>query len=153
MSRLGKKPIEVPPAVKVRISQREVSVSGGKGSLSWTIPQTAAVEFDDSSRLLKVSSKAQTKQARADHGLTRSLLANMVKGVDEGFQKRLLIYGTGYNCKLDGRKLHLNIGYMGRRRGIGSQFELPVSAGCRSGLQDRTATVRERRYAGRCPDG
>ncbi len=113
----------------MRIDQREVAVSGGRGSLHWMIPDTANAEFDESSRLLTVSSRAETRQARANHGLTRSLLANMVRGVSEGFQKRLLIYGTGYNCKLEGKTLHLNIGYMGRRRGLGAQFELPVPEG------------------------
>ncbi len=70
-----------------------------------------------------------TKQSRANHGLTRSLIANMVLGVSEGFSKRLQIFGTGYNCKLQGNVLHLNVGFSGRRRGIGSQFELPVPAG------------------------
>jgi large subunit ribosomal protein L6 len=57
------------------------------------------------------------------------LINNMVKGVAEGFERRLLIYGTGYNCKLQGKTLHLNIGFMGRRRGLGSQFELAVPDG------------------------
>jgi large subunit ribosomal protein L6 len=61
--------------------------------------------------------------------LTRALVNNMVKGVSEGFQKRLLIYGTGYNCKLVGKKLHLNVGYSGRRRGSGAQFEISVPDG------------------------
>ena len=115
--------------MKVRIDQQAFSVTGSKGSLEWQFPQTATVAFDESSRMLTVGSREQTKQARANHGLTRSLLANMVKGVSDGFQKRLLIYGTGYNCKLEGRTLHLNIGFMGRRRGLGSQYELPVPDG------------------------
>ena len=129
MSRIGKKPIDVPSGVTFKLSGRDVIVSGSKGSLSWTHPVTAEVTFDQASSTVAVGRRDDTKQSRANHGLTRSLIANMVRGVSEGFSKRLQIYGTGYNCKLLGNVLHLNVGYSGRRRGIGSQFELPVPAG------------------------
>ncbi|RJP40916.1 MAG: 50S ribosomal protein L6 [Phycisphaerales bacterium] len=129
MSRLGNKPIDVPAGVKVQIAGGAVNVSGPKGSLSWTVPATAELALDEGGRQLRVASRGQDKQARANHGLTRSLVANMVRGVSEGYHKRLLIYGTGYNCKLLGNVLHLNIGYMGRSRDGGSQFEVPVPAG------------------------
>ena len=70
-----------------------------------------------------------SKQSRANHGLTRALLANMVHGVSIGFEKRLQIYGTGYNCSLKGQTLHVNVGFSGRNRGKGSQFELAVPGG------------------------
>jgi large subunit ribosomal protein L6 len=84
------------------------------------------VVLEDDSKRIKVERLNDSKQARANHGLTRSLVANMIKGVAEGFERRLQIYGTGYNCKLQGRTLHLNVGFSGRRRGVGSQFELVV---------------------------
>lgn len=129
MSRVGKQPISVPDGVTVKVSGREVTVSGPKGSLTWEHPITAKVTFDDSSKTITVTRLDDAKQSRANHGLSRSLIANMVLGVFTGYEKRLEIYGTGYNCKLQGRTLHLNIGFMGRRRGVGSQFELPVPDG------------------------
>jgi large subunit ribosomal protein L6 len=129
MSRIGKKPVAVPSGVTVKVAGREVNVSGPMGSLSWVHPETASVRYDDGAKIVSVERKNDTKQSRANHGLTRALINNMIKGVSEGFQKRLLIYGTGYNCKLQGKTLHLNVGFMGRRRGLGSQFELPVPQG------------------------
>lgn len=129
MSRIGEKPIPVPSGVTVKVSQRDVEVSGPKGSSAWTVPATARVTYDQASALITVARVDDAKQSRANHGLTRALIANMVKGVSQGFEKKLLIYGTGYNCKLQGRTLHLNIGFSGRRRGIGSQFELDIPEG------------------------
>ncbi len=129
MSRIGKKPVTLPVGVTARVTGREVTVSGPKGTASWTHPATTVVVHDEGSKLIMVTRKNDAKQSRADHGLTRALVSNMVKGVSEGFEKRLLIYGTGYNCKLQGQTLHLNVGFSGRRRGVGSQFELAVPQG------------------------
>jgi len=129
MSRLGKKPISVPSGVTVKLAAGEVAVSGPKGASSWRPPTTAKVVFDDRAKLISVERLDDSKQARANQGLARSLIANMITGVHTGFERRLQIYGTGYNCKLQGRTLHLNVGYSGRRRGVGSQFELPVPEG------------------------
>lgn len=108
---------------------REVSVTGPKGSSTWMFPPTAHVVYDDAARCVNVSRTEESKDSRAKHGLTRSLIYNMVRGVSEGFEKRLLIYGTGYSCKLQGRTLHLNLGFSGRRRGIGAQFEVAIPDG------------------------
>jgi len=129
MSRVGNKAVEVPSGVEVRVNGRNVSVKGPKGALDLSVPATATVEFDAGSRQVKVSRVNDAKQSRANHGLTRALVANMVQGVTAGFEKRLLIYGTGYNCKLNGGKLHLNVGFMGRNHGKGAQFELAVPDG------------------------
>ena len=129
MSRIGEKPVPVPAGVTVKLAGREISVSGPKGASSWIHPSTAEVTYDEASRLVTVHRKGDAKRSRANHGLTRALINNMVEGVSEGFQKRLLISGTGYNCKLQGRTLHLNVGFSGRRRGKGSQFEIPVPDG------------------------
>ncbi len=129
MSRVGKTPVPIPSGVTVKVGSGEVSVSGPKGNLAWKYPTTAEVSVDDAAKCVRVSKVGNTKQANANFGLTRALIANMVNGVSKGFQKRLLIYGTGYNCKLQGQTLHLNVGYSGRRRGIGSQFELTVPEG------------------------
>jgi len=129
MSRIGKKPVVVPSGVTVKVANRQISISGPKGNSTWSVPSTAAVEFDAGSKQVRVAATDGSKQARANHGLTRALIANMVRGAAEGFERRLKIHGTGYNCKLVGRTLHLNIGFSGRRRGVGSQFELPVPEG------------------------
>ncbi len=129
MSRVGKIPVTIPSGVTVKVASGEVSVSGPQGNLSWRFPATAEVAVDDAAKCVRVTRTGDFKQARANHGLTRALIANMVKGTLDGFQKRLLIFGTGYNCKLQGRTLHLNVGFSGRRRGLGSQFELQVPDG------------------------
>jgi len=129
MSRVGKKPVAIPSGVTVKVTGSEVSVSGSLGNLNWRFPYSAKVVVDNTAKCVQVDRKDDTKQSRANHGLTRALVANMVKGVSEGFSKKLQIYGTGYNCKLQGKTLHLNIGFSGRRRGLGSQFEIPVPDG------------------------
>lgn len=129
MSRVGKKPITIPGDVTVKMAGSEVTVSGKQGTLTWSYPFTATVVIDEAAKSITVDRKGNDKQSRANHGLTRALIANMIQGVTVGFSKRLLIYGTGYNCKLQGRTLHLNVGFSGRRRGLGSQFELPIPDG------------------------
>lgn len=129
MSRVGEKPIAVPAGVTLKVTNGEVSVSGPKGQLAWRYPSSAVVAVDEGAKCVRVSRTNDTKQSRANHGLTRALIANMVLGTSEGFEKRLEIYGTGYNCKLQGNTLHLNVGFMGRRRGIGSQFEMHIPDG------------------------
>ncbi|MBI4716363.1 MAG: 50S ribosomal protein L6 [Planctomycetes bacterium] len=129
MSRVGKKPVPVPAGVTVRVEGQTVAVAGPKGTMSWRFPETAQVSLDSGSKAVVVGRVDDRKQSRANHGLTRAYIANMVRGVSTGFQKALQIYGTGYNCKLQGRTLHLNVGFSGRRRGVGAQFELSVPEG------------------------
>jgi large subunit ribosomal protein L6 len=129
MSRIGKLPIPVPGGVTVKIQGRDVSVSGPKGQSMWAFPETACVAYDDTAKLITVTRKDDRKQSRANHGLTRALIANMVLGVTKGFSKRLEIYGTGYSCKLQGNQLLLNVGFSGRGHGRTAQFEIPVPDG------------------------
>ncbi len=129
MSRIGKQPILIPTGVTVKVTGREVSVSGPKGSMAWVHPHSVEVAQDGASKTVCVARKDDTKQSRANHGLSRALIANMVKGVSEGFERRLLIYGTGYGCKLAGRTLHLNVGFSGRQLGAAAQFEIPIPEG------------------------
>jgi len=129
MSRVGKKPIPIPSGVTVKVTGQEVSAAGPKGRTSWRFPPSAAVKVDESVKVVRVTRTSEDKQSFANHGLTRALIANMLQGVSQGFERRLQIYGTGYNCKLQGKTLHLNVGFSGRRRGLGSQFELSVPEG------------------------
>jgi large subunit ribosomal protein L6 len=109
MSRIGKKPIEIPSGVKIEVSGREVTVAGPKGSLRQTIVPGVKIEVNGNELL--VLSENQSRKARSFQGLTRSLLANMVLGVSEGIKKVLEISGLGYKAELDGSTLVLNVGY------------------------------------------
>ena len=96
MSRVGKKPIAVPAGVNVTVNDRHVEVSGPLGKLSRSLPDCVAAALSDDKQHIQVSACDQTKRARAMHGLFRMLIANMVEGVSKGFEKRLLIFATGY---------------------------------------------------------
>lgn len=109
MSRIGKKPVPIPAAVKVAISGQRVEVQGPKGALFHTVPSSLTVEVVDGH--LWVRRTGESRTARALHGLTRSLVANMVQGVKEGFEKKLEIVGIGYRAQLSARALTLNLGY------------------------------------------
>jgi large subunit ribosomal protein L6 len=109
MSRIGRLPIPVPPGVDVTIDGTHVSVKGPKGDLSRDIaPQLRVVREDGA---LRVERPDDGKQARELHGLTRTLIANMVTGVTTGYRKGLEITGVGYRAQLVGRKLQLSLGY------------------------------------------
>ena len=109
MSRIGKKPIAIPAGVKFAVADKVVTVEGPKGKLTLTLPPhvTAAAEGND----IVVSPVNETRQANAMHGLTRSLINNMVVGVTAGFKKELAIVGVGYKAQVTGSKLVLNLGY------------------------------------------
>lgn len=109
MSRIGKRPIEVPGKVTVTIEGQQVAVKGPKGELTRVLPEQIKVEQDGST--LKVLRKDESRAARERHGLARTLVANMVEGVSQGFQKRLEIQGVGYRAQVQGRNLILNVGY------------------------------------------
>jgi large subunit ribosomal protein L6 len=108
MSRIGKQPIEIPAGVNVAISPGRVQVNGPLGELSQHVPARMQIEQEDGT--LTVKRPTERGDDRALHGLTRSLLANMVEGVTNGFQKRLEIQGVGYRASLRGTDLELNVG-------------------------------------------
>lgn len=109
MSRIGKRPIPVPPKVTVTIDGQHVAVKGPKGELSRTLPAEVEVVQEDGTLL--VNRRNESRVARQLHGLCRTLVANMVEGVSSGFQKRLEIQGVGYRAQVQGRNLVLNVGY------------------------------------------
>jgi len=109
MSRIGKRPIELPSAVNVAISPGRVQVNGPLGELSQNVPQRIKIEKDEGT--LVVTRPTERGEDRALHGLTRSLVANMVEGVTKGFEKRLQIQGVGYRAALRGTDLELSVGY------------------------------------------
>ncbi len=109
MSRIGKRPIDLPSGVEVNVENGQIQVKGPRGYLVRAMPDLVHVKFEDH-RLL-VEKKVESKRARALHGLTRTLIFNMVHGVAEGFQKQLVVSGLGYRVQLQGKNLQLAIGY------------------------------------------
>jgi large subunit ribosomal protein L6 len=127
MSRIGRKPIELPAGVLVALSHGRVQVNGPLGELSQVVPTRMLIEKSESE--VTVSRPTERGQDRALHGLTRTLIANMVEGVTKGFEKHLEIQGVGYRAQLKGRDLELAVGYshpvtITPRDGI--EFEVPV---------------------------
>lgn len=109
MSRIGKRPISVPAKVSVTIQGQDVTVKGPKGELSRTLPSEVIVEQEDGALIVK--RRDDSRSARERHGLCRTLVANMVEGVSQGFQKRLEIQGVGYRAQVQGRTLNMSLGY------------------------------------------
>ncbi len=127
MSRIGRRPIELPTTVSVAISPGRVQVNGPLGELSQVVPQRMQIEQGDGT--ITVTRPTERGEDRALHGLTRSLIANMVEGVTKGFEKHLEIQGVGYRASLRGTDLELNVGYshsvvMKPRPGI--TFDVPA---------------------------
>ncbi len=109
MSRIGKKPIPVPSGVEIAIEPELVRVKGPKGELQERVSRDISVEQQDCE--VVVSRPSDRAEHRALHGLTRSLIANMVEGVTEGYEKRLEIQGVGYRAALKGKAIELSVGY------------------------------------------
>ncbi|MDI6692423.1 MAG: 50S ribosomal protein L6 [Anaerosomatales bacterium] len=109
MSRIGKQPIPVPSGVEVAINGNEVTVKGPKGTLTQTFDKDMIIEHEDGAIVVKRPS--DERRHRSLHGLTRTLIANMVTGVSEGFQKELEIVGVGYRAALKGSDLDLSLGF------------------------------------------
>ena len=109
MSRIGKKPIVIPSGTKVEVSGSLVTVTGAKGKLERTIRPEVSVEVVDNT--VVVNRRGDNKLERALHGLTRTLVYNMVEGVTNGFTKSLELIGVGYRCQLQGQKLVIQVGY------------------------------------------
>jgi large subunit ribosomal protein L6 len=109
MSRIGRKPVAVPDAVTVTIAPGDITVKGPKGELNQFYSQDMTVSQEDGTIL--VARPTDRGEHRALHGLTRSLIANMVEGVTDGFEKRLEIQGVGYRAALKGKNLELALGF------------------------------------------
>jgi large subunit ribosomal protein L6 len=126
MSRIGRQPIPVPSGVTIAIEPERVTVNGPKGELSERIQRAMKVEHVDEQ--IVVSRPTDRGEHRSLHGLTRTLIANMVQGVTDGFEKRLEIQGVGYRAQLRGRDLELALGYshpVSVKAPDGIEFEVP----------------------------
>mgnify|MGYP001015874114 FL=1 len=109
MSRIGKQPVQVPSGVEVTIDGRQVTVKGPKGTLEHTVTEPIAVSFDDG--LISVTRPDDERKSRSLHGLTRTLIDNMVVGVTQGYSKAMEIVGTGYRVAAKGSNLEFSLGY------------------------------------------
>src|SRR3954470_9197489 len=126
MSRIGRQPIAVPSGVELTIEPELVRVKGPKGELQERISRDMKIEQEDGQ--ITVSRPSDRRDHRALHGLTRSLVANMVQGVTDGFEKRLEIQGVGYRAALKGKDLELSVGYSHSvtiEAPAGIEFEVP----------------------------
>jgi large subunit ribosomal protein L6 len=109
MSRIGKKPIEIPAGVTITIDNSTVTVKGPKGELTRSFNPDIEIKVEEN--IINVSRPSDAKEHRALHGTTRALLSNMVEGVSKGFEKSLELIGVGYRAQKQGNKLILNVGY------------------------------------------
>ena len=134
MSRIGKKPVAVPDGVDVSVAGGTIKVKGKHGELTWKHHSAMKVTYDGDTRLIQVQRPNDTRQNRALHGLTRSLINNMVQGVTTPFEKRLEIQGVGYNASVQGKMLSLQVGYANS-----VQLEIPANVTCE--LPDNTHII------------
>jgi len=109
MSRIGKQPITIPEKVKVDVKGQKVLVEGPKGKLDFDLPRRTAAKIDGKNIL--VTRQGHDSEAKALHGLSRSILNNMVRGVSEGFVKKLEIQGVGFKAAVQGKVVNLSLGY------------------------------------------
>jgi len=122
VSRIGRKPVALPAGVSVALEGERVVVSGPKGELALALHPAVRVTVDEGERLVRVERSTNQKFHRAMHGTTRSLIANMVTGVTEGYQKVLEVHGVGYRARVEGGELILQVGYS-------HPVELPIPQG------------------------
>jgi large subunit ribosomal protein L6 len=111
MSRIGKQPVGVPAGVKLKVADGKVWVEGPKGKLELEYHQNMKVEYDDAAKQVRITRPDDERFTRSLHGLTRSLIANMVLGVTKGFEKKLKIEGIGYQARMDKKAIVLTVGY------------------------------------------
>ena len=109
MSRIGKQPIAIPPKVKVEVKGQKVFVEGPKGKLNWELPRRTSLKVENGK--VVVSREGDDARAKALHGLSRALVNNMVRGVSEGFVKKLEIQGVGFKAAVAGNNVNMSLGY------------------------------------------
>jgi large subunit ribosomal protein L6 len=128
MSRIGKKPIPLPAGVKVKLEGQELTVTGPLGTLSRVLPPRVSLEVDD--REIRVVPRDDSRESRSFWGLTRTLVANMVTGVSQGFNRILEIVGTGYKVEAKGESLVFSLGYS-------NPVEFPLPQGISAQVLDK----------------
>ena len=134
MSRIGKKPIPIVDGVKVNVADREVTVEGKLGKLSWTHRPEVTVAVEADPKQVVVTRKSDERLPRALHGLTRALINNMVEGVSKGYEKKLEIQGVGYLAAVQGKTLQLRVGFA-------NEIQKPIPEGLTVTCPDQTHVV------------
>ena len=109
MSRIGKKPVAVPSGITANVEGQTVKAKGPKGTLSFVVPDDVTVKLDGGQ--IKVDPRDETKRARSQWGTSRTLISNLIAGVSKGFERRLEITGVGYRAAVQGKSLHIALGY------------------------------------------
>jgi len=109
MSRIGKQPIAIPAKVKVEVKGQQVLVEGPKGKLNWQLPRRTSIKVENGR--IAISRQGDDDAVKALHGLSRALVNNMVRGVSEGFTKKLEIQGVGFKAAVQGKAVNLTLGY------------------------------------------
>ena len=152
MSRIGKRPIAIPAGVDCKIDGQTITVKGPKGTLSYEVNKNIAIELKDG--VITMTRPNDSKENRALHGLSNSLVTNMVKGVTEGFKKELVVNGVGYRVQKQGKDLVMNLGYshqviMTEEEGITIDVPNPnsiiISGADKQKVGQFAAKVREKR--------
>lgn len=152
MSRIGRAPIAIPSGVTVEIKNEEVSVKGPKGQLKIAIRPELAIKQEDGKLLL--TRTVEDRLSRSLHGLSRTLVANMVKGVTEGFERNLELIGVGYRAQMEGKKLIMQLGYShpiaiepstGLAIAVGKNNVITVSGIDKQAVGDLCALIRSKR--------
>lgn len=136
MSRIGKKPVKIPSGVKVAVNGSTIAVEGPKGKLDMTFRREVNVGIDEPTKEIRVGRGADTRLARALHGLTRAMIVNMVKGVTTGYEKKLEIVGVGYMFTSNPGKKQLEV-----RAGYANEVLLPIPAGITIACPDQTHLI------------
>ncbi len=134
MSRIGKKPIQVPDGVQLKVSDHTISVEGPLGKLQWEHRREIEVAYDAKSQTITVSRRDDERLSRALHGLTRALIQNMVVGVTAGYERRLEIHGVGYLAAVEGRELQLRVG-------LANELHVKIPAGLEVACPDQQHIV------------
>jgi large subunit ribosomal protein L6 len=129
MSRIGRKPIDVPPGVKVQVGERAIEVQGPKGRLTTPVPP--GITFSLAGKELLCQRKNDERQQRAFHGMARALAQNAIRGVTEGFSKELDIVGVGYKAQLEGAKVVFSLGFS-------HPIEFPIPEGVKIAVEKQT---------------
>ena len=134
MSRIGKKPVKIPAGVKVAVADRTINVEGKLGKLAWNFCPEINVKIDEAAKEVVVGRAVETRQARALHGLTRAVVQNMMKGVTDGYEKKLEIVGVGYLAAIQGKTLQLRVGFA-------NEIQKPIPVGLTVTCPDQTHVV------------